>query len=138
MACRYCVNEGTEHPEHDDLVQRHIDDLINRGWKVVAADLHGYERPKITPRNHIPDLVAVKETQLSDGRIEERVLVGESETCEDLATKHTEEQWADFGNLTDKNGRSVVFEVSVPSACYDEAVDLLISLKLSGKVVHFD
>lgn len=108
--------------QHDEMVQVVVNDLAQKGYRNIRADLPGQMQPALirgTKQDHVPDVTA-------DG------VIVEVETADTIAHDHTTSQWSLFSDHAAKSGKA--FWVVVPHGSVAAAQTQLNMLRLTGVV----
>jgi len=113
--------------EHDSLVARAAEYLVQKGYTDVKADVTGWATPekktwKHTGQGHIPD---------ATGQGNVNALV-EVETADPIYDEHTEDQWTLFATYAKEHSEE--FWVLVPKGSEDDAKERLTQLGITGHV----
>jgi len=115
--------------EHDEIVKKVAEALIESGYKDVKADIDNYDTPaeivwEKTNKGHIPDV---------RGKKDKEVIV-EVETDDSINDDHTAGQWKLFSAYASQHDAE--FMISVPEGSKEKAEKRLTELNISVSVLE--
>ena len=126
-----------ESPLHKALVKELLLWLRNaKGYTIKAADLEGYNQPKLVANNsNVGDGEAKRPDLDAFDGVEKVYIRGEAKTGnEDLGTPHTKTQFRLFANRTNhKNGKASLLFIIVPANKLPDLKAVLRDLGLLNK-----
>jgi hypothetical protein len=115
--------------DHDEMVQKVAETLIEQGYKKVRADIPSYEKPsriirKSIHQGYIPDVTGIGK----------REIIIEVETDDSIEDKHTEDQWTLFSGYCIRYNAK--FLIIVPKGSKAKAEKRSKELCISGDIVE--